>query len=119
MPLPLEYIQIRAPSFALNPNISLLISHAEIETGNVYGSEDLRNKAVALLVCHWFALQMRDVSDAGVTGNIISEKEGDLSRSFGDVSLNTTNLYLSQTSWGLELMQLQDSRIMLPFNRAV
>jgi hypothetical protein len=119
MPLPLEYIQIRAPSFALNPNISALIAHAELETGCGYGSEDLRNKAVALLVCHWLALQARDAGDTGVTGNIVSEKEGDLSRSFSDVSLSTNNSYLSQTSWGMELIQLQNSRIMLPYTRAI
>jgi len=120
MPTPLEYVQARAPAFALKANITTLLSQAELETGDNYcGSEDMHNKAVALLTCHWLAMAERDLSGTGPSGTITSEKEGDLARSFGNMLGENNNSFLSQTSWGCELIQLQNSTMILPTNRFI
>lgn len=108
----LDIITLRAPDFAADPNIDDFIAEAEKETGTVYG--DLRDKAVALLVMHW--LEMRD--RGGTSGMIKSEREGDLSRSYG-LSGQTTDDYLSQTAWGLELLDLRRATIFRYGNRFV
>lgn len=120
MPTPIEYITIRAPDFATDPNINDLISQAELETGENYCSDDMRNKAIALLVMHWQALAERDSGNIGVSGAITSEKEGDLARSYGGSRRsNDRNGDLAQTRWGLELLRLQQSCFFLPRNRYV
>lgn len=111
MSTPQEYLTARAPaSFTSDPNLDSLIAQAEAETAdNVFPTADIRNKAVALLVCHWLALKLR--GDSSVSGNVKSEKEGDLSRSYGESSIDNLDPFLSQTSWGVELYNLQRSNI--------
>ena len=118
MPTAIQYIQTRAPSYVTDPNLTALIEQATLETGDVFGSTDMRNKAIALLVCHWIALGKRDGSGVGITGNISSEAEGDLSRGFGMQGVSTAvDRDLGQTSWGLELIRFRRSRIMNPMTR--
>jgi hypothetical protein len=112
----LGYIQARAPQFYILTNINALIELSDKKTGE-YDDEDTRNEAVALLVCHWCA-KYSISSIGGVTGGIVSEKEGELSRSYGKSNIDLYNNDLSLTSWGLELYQLQRSNS-LPSNRMV
>lgn len=117
MPTPIQYIEVRAPSYAAEPDINDFIEQAELEVGNYYcGNEDFRNKAVALLTCHWKALYKRS-EDGTATGSLVSEKEGDLSRKYSDVSGDINDEYLAQTAWGLELIALQKQTMVLPRNR--
>jgi hypothetical protein len=95
-----------------------MITMAGEQIGNGYG--DLRNNAIALLVCHWMALSNRDGGNTGVAGNIKSEKEGDLSRSYGVNSPDSDRTgYLSQTSWGLELLRIRRKTIIKPITRMI
>lgn len=115
---PFQYIQVRAPDFSSNPNVHSMITMAKEQIGGGYGN--LRNNAVALLVCHWMALANRDGGNTGVSGSIKSEKEGDLSRSYGNSSQNSDRVgYLSQTSWGLELLRIRKKTIIKPITRMV
>lgn len=113
---PLQYIQTRAPEFASDPALTTLISMAALETGN-YGSVDLTNKAIALLVCHWSSLKSREgESGVGSSGAIRSESEGQLSRSYGSTgnAAFSRGADLEQTRWGLELLDLRKSSFFLP-----
>lgn len=120
MSTPLEIITIRALAFALESNVNDLIIEAEKEVSeSEYNTTDLRNKAIALIVMHWIALDKRDPT-GGTAGAIKSEKEGDLSRSFGTTSDNGgIDSYYSQTSWGLEFLRLQAQCFVKPINRFV
>ncbi|GAH17973.1 unnamed protein product [marine sediment metagenome] len=120
MSTPLEIITIRAPAFALESNINDLITEAELEVSTTeYNTSPLRNKAVALIVMHWIALNKRD-STGGTAGAIKSEKEGDLSRSFGATGNNEDmDPYYGQTTWGLEFLRLQVQCFIKPTNRMV
>ncbi len=119
MSTPLEIITIRAPAFALESNINDLIIEAELEVSTTeYNTSPLRNKAVALIVMHWIALNKRD-STGGTAGAIKSEKEGDLSRSFGTTDNGDTDPYYGQTTWGMEFLRFQAQCFIKPRNRFV
>lgn len=112
----LGYIQARAPSFYILSNINALIELAEKKTGE-YDDQDTHDEAVALLVCHWCA--KKEISSSGtVLGGITSEREGELSRSYGKSNIEIYNGDLSCTSWGMELYQLQRLNAM-PTNRMI
>lgn len=123
MPTPLEYITRRAPEFAARTDISEWISDTSLEVSKAnYNSDNMRNKAIALLVCHKLALLNRDSSNIGVSGMVVSEKEGDLSRGYGGAGFGPTaktgiDHYLSQTTWGVELYNLQQSQFPLIMTR--
>lgn len=115
---PLEFIQARASAFALEPNVSSLIAIATTQTGD-FGSPDATNTAIALLVCHWIALDKRENgSGLGAAGSIASESEGQLSRSYAStVGASARNAALEQTRWGIELLDLRKSAFFLPRTR--
>lgn len=122
MPTPLEYMQLRAPAFAALPEIATWLDYAEQETGDSYCSDDPhRNKAIFLLAAHQIALNQRNEDGGGSapSGSIKSEKEGDLARSYGVESNDSNQIdpYLAQTSWGVELWNLQRSCFFLPRTR--
>lgn len=119
MPTPAEYMTLRAPAFSLDPQVSDYLEQAELETGTNYG--DLRNKAVFLLAAHWMALAARGGGgSSSAPGAIKSEKEGDLARSYGAIGTGgDIDLFLSQTTWGVELYNLQRSCFILPRTRQV
>ncbi|MCK5609864.1 DUF4054 domain-containing protein [Candidatus Pacearchaeota archaeon] len=120
MSTPLEIITLRGPaSFAADPGINDLITEATLEVSTIeYNTEALKNKAIALIVMHWLALKARDET-GGAAGMIKSEKEGDLSRSYGNAGNGDLDSYYSQTSWGLEFLRLQNQCIFSPRNRFV
>lgn len=118
MSTPLQIITLRAPDFATEPNVNDLITQAALEVSeSEYG--DLKNKAIALIVMHWIALDKRDPGGSGVSGSIKSEKEGDLARSYGSSGSTDGDPYYSQTTWGLEFLRLQEQSFMKPRNRFV
>jgi hypothetical protein len=117
---PLSFIQTRALTYSIESNINDLILQAEGETSDNYPTSDLRSKAVGLLVCHWIALSKRDSSGAMGVGSIISEREGKLARSYALASVSSkveVDLDLSQTRWGLELIQHQKKCFFFPRTR--
>lgn len=112
---PKEYIQLRAPGYYSKVNLDAMIILADKKTGE-YDTQELRDEAIALLVCHWYAKQ--DISSNGtVVGTITSESEGEISRSYGGIIQNTIdNTDLASTSWGIELYNLQRLNV-FPYNR--
>ena len=112
-----EYFATRAPSVAID---STLESQARLETGAVFKSCGLEEKAIFLLMMHWTALGLRtqNGTNTSVGGTIRKEKEGQLVREYMlDFSLTSKYPDLSQTSWGLELIRLRKTCTMGPRNR--
>lgn len=113
---PLEIIQLRAPTFALNANINSFIAHAATNWSTCL-SEQTRNLLTALLVCHWLALQAKDVN-GNIVGGITSESEGELSRSYGQIQNNSNdNVYYTMTIWGQEILSILKSKTFTVRNR--
>ena len=112
-----QYISARSSYDPNTADNQTLISMAELEIGSNY-STDLRSKAVSLLVMHWLSLPKDNSGNNSLTGTIKSEKEGDLARSYGyHGKVSLTDAYLSQTGYGLELINLNRSSFVLPMNR--
>jgi hypothetical protein len=94
----IDIIVLRNPALTGDSRLDDMIELAETRIkectfGNNY------NEAVALYVLH-----MYEVSDRGGSGGpVTSEKEGQLSRSFGATASNAS---LDSTSWGQELKAL-------------
>lgn len=125
MATPLGYITRWVPAFAQDPDINEYIQEAEDETGTSYCDDETRNKVVAAKVCHELSLDNR-VQDGGgdgsIVGPIISEKEGEVSRSYGKVTKGDSNNaeeYYGQTRWGLKVLKYQDKCFVYPRNRFV
>ncbi len=116
MSTPLEIITVRAADFATDANIDFYITQATGRVSACFG--DLQNDAIALMTMHLMALDSRPGSGNAV-GNVKSEKEGDLSRSFGINDSGDGDPYLSQTTWGLEYQRLMDTKFLLPRNRFI
>lgn len=116
-----EYISSRSSFDPAEEPIVTLIEHAKIEIGNFEFDERIYNKAVSLLVLHWATLGARvqgDEQSSNVVGGISGEKEGDLSRTYKvHGEKNISDAFLSQTSFGLELLSLRKRFIFTPRNR--
>lgn len=115
-----SYIAARAPGFVGDPRLTSFESQARLETGPVFARCGLGDKAVFLLMMHWFALDNRagGLTNPAVGGTIRKEKEGGLLREYMlDFSLTQRYPDLSQTSWGMELIRLRKSCILMPRNR--
>jgi len=125
MSTPLEYIASRASAYLSNSTLDSKISEASKQLSQTaFG--DLYYKAVGLLVCHWCALEERSKQHGNTapSGNVSSEKTGDWSRSFSGGFFSGTvqsslDPYLAQTSWGVELSNLQQSCVPLVYFRGI
>jgi hypothetical protein len=119
----MTYIDTRAPGYSADTRVSPMILQAEDETGTAFGI--LRNAAIALLVLHWLAMDDRAGGSGGslsnsVGGTIKREREGSLEREYMiDFSLTKQFPDLSQTRWGMELIELRKKCILTPYNRFV
>lgn len=121
---PSDFINERAPHFSGVSNLTELIALAEDRVGTCYCTDEIRNDVVGLLVCHWLALLNRqnnsESGDIGIGGDVKSEKEGDLARSYG--SLQSGNFlnndpYFMSTVYGMEILSLQNQCFVLPRTR--
>ena len=104
-----EIVVLRNPALSGDSRLTSMIELAETRLQEcTFG--DNYNEAVALYVLH-----MYEVSDrSGSGGPITSEKEGQLSRSFGATASSGA---LGDTSWGRELERLTKSLHVFPRNR--
>jgi len=102
-----DIIELRSPEFFLNPNLDKYIELAQ-QRVNQYTFDKHYENAVALTVLHMMALTERSDGNAGASGSIKSQKEGQLSQSFSNIGGNSTfgSHDLSQTSWGMEFQDL-------------
>lgn len=89
-----------------------LISYATFQVG-FKCNNNVKNLAIAYLTAHQYTLSQR----AGVGGNITSEKEGDLARSFGGAASDPSGL--GSTSYGMEFMRLKNMFLLTPRTRQV
>jgi hypothetical protein len=98
----LEILLLRGNCYTEDQHIRDLLSLAEGLIGPDYTNRPL---AVALLSLHWLALEKRGKGSAG--GNITSETEGGLSRSYAVPVASMDSSFLASTSWGAELLNLR------------
>lgn len=108
----LDLIQALDPCQKATAALHAIMAIAESQTGTSYGKN--RDLAVAYLTLHMLALQVRNKASGGaaVSGQITSETEGDLSRSYaapasGESGGGSAEASLAQTSWGKELIRLR------------
>lgn len=115
----LETFRLVAPEFsAVNDatvNNAITFVSDEISESK-FGS--LYTKALAYLAAHFFAWNAiataGSTSGAAVGGRIVSEKEGDLSRSYADNGSQVSSSFtdnLERTAYGLEYKRLARKRI--------
>ena len=104
-----EIVVLRNAALSGDSRLTGMIELAETRlSSDTYG--DNYNEAVALLVLHNYAVNDR----GGSGGSITSEKEGQLSRSFGAAASSGA---LDATSWGQELTRLTRSITFNPRTR--
>ena len=100
----LEYFRLLAPEFAGVDDVT--VGSWITMAGNVIDVSCLDTEraamATALYAAHLLALSQRGSSF--VSGAVTSEKEGDLSRSYGTVTGGDT--WLGQTGYGLQYMDM-------------
>jgi len=120
-----EIVVLKMPDLATDPRIDDFISLSAFYVSESIFSEKYQY-ALALVALHMFMLDKQSggnstSSGSGAMGGIKSEKEGDLSRSFGGMSGNVsqTKIYFSSTPYGLELLQLWNACILMPRTRFV
>lgn len=118
-------VAVKAPGYESDPRLSDLEDLAAFHLSKDVFSEKY-NYAVALLICHWLSMEAitggsSSGAGSGIGGSITSEKEGQLARSFGYVSVNSpgADSYYSKTIYGQELLQLFRSCVILPMNRCI
>ena len=104
-----QIVTLRSAVVGAKSDLADMIELAETRlTTDTFG--DNYNEAVALLVLHMYAVNDRGSSGGPVT----SEKEGQLSRSFGAAASSGA---LGDTSWGRELERLTKSLKLFPRTR--
>lgn len=104
-----QIIEVRSAVVFAKSDIDTMIEYAEEQLDEACWG-DKYNNAVALLVLHLY-----EVNDRGGSGGpITSEKEGQLSRSFGATASAAS---WGDTSWGRELQTLSRSINFGPRNR--
>lgn len=120
-----QIIQLRAPQWSIDPRVNDMIVYARELTSTEAFGQDTEN-AVALRVLHFFALEAQrngtpgtgSSSGQGHAGQVTSETEGNLSKSFSSGS-NASKRYgaLSTTVYGQELIELIRANVMNPTTR--
>lgn len=106
-----QIIELRASQYIGDARVPDFIALSTQLTGAVFGDD--KQLAIALRALHMLALADRGSSVTGTAGAITQEKEGQLSRSYGASAQNDQRFPdLSQTSWGRELLALQNMSIM-------
>lgn len=129
----LQTIQLRAPQWGTDPRLVSLIALAKQGMSTTI-FKDRYGEAVGLKVLHWLAKEAMAGGDpgsgsssgTGATGQITSEREGQLSRSFADTSSGSSGSSsgvsagmedFKTTSYGRELIQLIKTCCYNPMNR--
>lgn len=121
-----QIIALKSPDLSSDPRLSDFVDLAVLQTSkDAFGTK--YQLAIALLVLHWLTLESQgggssSGSGSGVIGGIKSEKEGDLSRSYGSLinpSGKGSDNYFNSTVFGAELLTLRRSCIMMPRNRCI
>lgn len=107
---PLQIVEARAPEFEGEARLTDLLVLAETRVASDWGA--VRGQVLALLVLHWLTLETR--SGGGAPGPVISESEGQLSRSYGWSGVYG---FLATTAYGLEIMDMRKARYMGFVNR--
>lgn len=104
---PLEYFRLLAPEFASVNDVTVgtWLTVAGNIADTVCLEAEVANMALALYAAHMLWITTYQASGSGgATGAIKSEKEGDLSRSYGAVKGDTT--WLGQSPYGQQYLNV-------------
>ena len=117
-----QIVALRAPQYAADIRLPDFVTLATMLTAESFG--DRREYAIALRVLHMMSMEAlhggtgSTYSGTGASGGVVSESEGQLSRSFGSSGAATAhNGDLSSTAYGLELMELAEMTFFKPRTR--
>lgn len=104
---PLQYFRLFAPAFASidDATVSQWLTVAESMVNVGCLDTERQNMAIAYYAAH--LMSITESASSGASGPIKSEKEGDLSRSYGAVSGDAT--WLGQTPYGLAYLNLSSA----------
>lgn len=103
----LEYFRFFAPEHGCVPDASVAAWVTISGNLNNVGCLDLESQSMAhaLYAAHEVAMAARSAATGGaIQGNVTSEKEGDLSRSYGAVK--GSDSYMGLTSYGQKYLDL-------------
>jgi len=120
-----EVVELKMPDLVGDSRVDDMIELAAFYISeNIFGNKF--QYALGLVALHMLMLDKQSggssaSSGTGAVGGIKSEKEGDLSRSFGGIGTNIKerNFYYMQTPFGQELLGLFNACILTPRNRFV
>jgi hypothetical protein len=121
---PAEYVILRMPGADLN-RVNELISIAAETIGSNWGK--CQDKGIALLILHWLEEESLNNGTSGGTGSagfITKIKEGELSISkenslSGIKNFKIEDAYLTNTTYGQELIAFKRGCFFLPRNRVI
>jgi hypothetical protein len=103
----LQYFRLFAPAFASVDDVTvgqwLTVAESMVNVGCL--DTERQNMAIAYYAAH--LLSVTESASSGAAGPVKSEREGDLSRSFGAISGDDT--WLGQTPYGLAYLNLSSA----------
>lgn len=108
----LEYFRIVATQYASmsDADVQVWIDIAKLTSADFTGclGEERYNLALALLAAHLITLQNNAASSGGavVSGPVISEKEGDLSRTYASNDSSASGSLIDSTPYGSQYVAL-------------
>ena len=98
----LEYFRLLAPEYSatLDATVNQWLAVADLQAAETCFTDDRAEMAQALYAAHLLTLSV----SGGVVGAIVSEREGDLSRTYATVKGGDT--VLGSTSYGQQYIEL-------------
>ena len=98
---PLEYFRLLAPEFAsvADETVNRWLVMADLQAAETCFTDDRAAMAQALCAAHLLAL-----SEGGAVGAVVSEREGDLSRTYATIKGGDT--VLGSTPYGRQYIEL-------------
>lgn len=115
-----QIIAVKSPSFAADPRLADFVTLAAFHvTAAAFG--DRYQYALALVVLHWLTLDAQHGGSATVSagggGAVVSEREGDLQRSYSVPDASSRESYYSTSIYGQEFLALRRGAFFCPSSR--
>lgn len=102
----LEWFRLLAPAYSTltDAQVNALLTASAIFVNVSCLDTDRANAATALYAAHLQWAGQASANNGGTVGNIKSEREGDLSRTYG--SLSGDNTWVGQSPYGLQYLDI-------------
>lgn len=102
----LEWFRLLAPAYSAltDEQVTALLTASALFVNVSCLDDDRANAATALYAAHLQWVGQASAGNGGIVGNIKSEREGDLSRTYGN--LNGDDTWIGQSPYGLQYMDI-------------